>query len=337
VKARLTAVAAVLVVGLAAVAGTSSARSMASLKGAGSTFVVPLVSQWQSHYKGASISYNPVGSGAGIAAISSRQVDFGASDAPLTKDQFASCHGCVQIPWGLSATSAMYKLDNADPHLRISGKVLADIFLGKITKWNDSRIQKLNPGAKLPGEKITPIYRSDGSGTTFNFTDYLSSASSAFRSKVGVGTQVSFPVGVGGKGSSGVSAVLSKTNGGIAYADVAYAVKNHFAFFRVQNRSGKYALPGNVGIAAAASTVKKVPASNQLSIVNPPKSKATAYPICTFTYVIVPLKTSSASALKKFVGWAVTSGQTYGPPLRFVPLPKVVQTAAKKTIARVRK
>jgi phosphate transport system substrate-binding protein len=339
VKTRSTIIAATVAVALAALAtlaGTSAARTGdSSLRGAGSSFVYPLVSQWIANYSGTKISYNPVGSGAGIAAISGRQVDFGASDAPLTRDQAASCNGCVQIPWALSATSAMYKLDGVDPHLRISGPVLADIYLGKVTRWNDRRIAKLNPKAKLPNEKITPIYRSDASGTTFNFTDYLASASRSFRSKVGVGTQVSFPAGIGGKGSSGVSAVLAKTNGGIAYADVAYAIKNHFAFFRVQNRAGKYVLPGNGAIAAAASTVTRVPASNEISIVNPSKSKANAYPICTFTYVIVPLKASNAADLKKFIGWAATRGQSYGPPLRFVPLPKVVQKAAARTLARV--
>ncbi|MDX6511743.1 MAG: phosphate transport system substrate-binding protein [Gaiellaceae bacterium] len=334
-KSAFTAALLAAAVAAALLAGASSARQTASLQGAGSSFVFPLVSQWTSHYDAAHVSYNPVGSGAGIAAISNRSVDFGASDAPLTKDQAAGCKGCVQIPWALSATSVMYKLDNADPHLRISGKVLSNVFLGSIRYWDDAQLKKLNPGKTLPHTKITPIFRSDASGTTFNFTDYLSSSSPAFRSKVGNSTQVSFPVGVGGKGSSGVSAVLAQTNGGIAYADVAYAIKNHFAFFRVQNKAGKYILPGNAAIAAAASTVKKVPASNAISIVNPPKSKKTAYPICTFTYVIIPTQTSNAASVRSFVFWALTKGQTYGPPLRFVPVPKPVLVAAEKTLKKV--
>src|ERR687888_1860029 len=146
---------AVAAVGVAA--ATSSAAT--NLKGAGSSFVAPLVAQWQSNYKSASVDYNPIGSGGGIAAISARTVDFGASDAPLTKDQFAACHGCVQIPWALSATSIPYHLTGAPPHLRITGRVLADIYLGKIKRWNDKRIAKLNKGVQLPSTRITPIYR----------------------------------------------------------------------------------------------------------------------------------------------------------------------------------
>jgi phosphate transport system substrate-binding protein len=337
-KTRISIAASVLAASLAALmllAGPSSARSTASLKGAGSSFVFPLVSQWTTNYKGATISYNPVGSGAGIAAITNRQVDFGASDAPLSSDQFRDCKGCVQIPWALSATSVAYNLDGAPAHLKISGKVVADIYLGKITRWNDSRIAKLNKGVSLPNEKITPIYRSDASGTTYNFTEYLSSASSTFKSRIGKGTQVNFSVGQGGKGSSGVSAVLSKTNGGITYVDVAYSVRSHFKFFAVQNRAGKYVLPGNGAITAAAKGVKRVPANNELSIVNPPKTQKGAYPICTFTYVILPLKTDNASDLRKFVFWALTSGQQYGPKLRFVAVPKPVLVVAEKTLRRV--
>jgi phosphate transport system substrate-binding protein len=324
-------------VAFAASTGTAAEHRTAdtTLQGAGSTFVFPLVSQWVANYKPAKVSYNPIGSGGGIAAITNRNVDFGASDAPLTKDQFAACKGCVQIPWALSGTSAMYHLDGAPTRMRITGKILAAIYLGQITYWDDSRIKALNKDAKLPHEKITPIFRSDGSGTTFNWTDYLSSVSPEFRSKIGTSTQVNFPVGVGGKGSSGVSAVLAQTNGGIAYADVAYAVKNGFSFFRVQNKAGKFILPGNVAIAAAAATVKKVPSDNALSIVNPPKTQKIAYPISTFTWVIVPTTTSKAADLKKFILWAVGSGQSYGPRLRFVPVPKVVVAAAKRTVSKV--
>ena len=332
----LGAIVALLAAIVAGVASASQAkRSDTTLQGAGSSFVFPLVSQWIANYSGAKISYNPIGSGGGIAAISNRNVDFGASDAPLTPDQASSCKGCVQIPWALSASSFMYNLDGADPHLRISGKVLADIYLGKVSYWDDSRIKVLNKGKTLPHQKITPIFRSDASGTTFNITDYLSRVSTEFKSKIGNSTQVNFPTGVGGKGSSGVSGVLKQTNGGIAYADVAYAIKNHFAFFRVQNKAGKYILPNNGAIAAAASTVKRVPAGNAISIVNPPKAKKTAYPVSTYTYVILPLQTKNAADLKKFVQWAVTSGQRYGVPLRFVPVSGVVLKAAKTTLAKI--
>ncbi len=338
---RRFALAAALVTALVVAEAASASITRSgdnNLKGAGSSFVFPLVSTWIPAVKtdvGYTISYNPVGSGAGIAAITNRQVDFGASDAPLTPDQFRGCKGCVQIPWALSATSVAYNLNNAPVHLKISGKVLADIYLGKITRWNDARLTRLNKGVSLPNQKITPIYRSDASGTTYNFTEYLSSASSEFRSKIGKGTQVNFPTGVGGRGSSGVSAVLKQTDGGIMYADVAYSVANHFKFFSVQNRAGKYILPGIVGIKAAATSVTKVSSSNEISIVNPAKKFTTAYPISTYTYVILPLQTASAPELRKFVFWALTKGQRLGLKLRFVPVPKTVLVASEKTLKRI--
>jgi len=327
----------------AAIAAGASVASPAkesgvTLKGAGSSFVSPLIAQWQPAYDaatGTKIEYSPVGSGAGIAAITNRSVDFGASDAPLSPDQFSACKGCVQIPWALSATAISYNLPTAPPHLSISGKVLADIYLGKVTEWNDPAIAKLNKGVSLPSTKITPIYRSDNSGTSYNFTEYLSSASADWKSKIGKGVSVNWPTGVGGRGSSGVSGVLSRTEGGIMYADVAFSLKSHFKFFKVQNRAGKYQLPGIRGITAAAATVTKVPAGNELSIVNPAKSQPAAYPICTFTYVIVPTKSSNAADLRKFIFWALTAGQKLGPRLLFVPIPKPVLFAAEKTLKQV--
>ena len=334
---RLVATTAVALI--AFIAATAGAQPRAgSLIGAGSTFVFPLVSTWAPLYEAATgvhVSYNPIGSGGGIQAIQNRTVDFGASDAPLTTDQLIACKGCVEIPWALSATAVMYNLNGAPPHLKITGKVLADIFLGKITSWNAPALKKLNAGVSLPNEKITPIFRSDGSGTTFNFTDYLSHVSGEFAQKVGTSTQVNFPVGVGGRGSSGISAVLARTEGGIAYADVAYARANHFKYFRVQNLAGKFQIPGPGGIKAAAATVGFIPADNSISIVNPPKSKPLAYPICTFTYAILPKKTDKAADLRKFVSWALTSGQKAGPKLLFEPIPKVVLTRAQATLKQI--
>ena len=336
----VAALAAVLMLAVAVGSGSAKTRASAAgnLTGAGSSFVFPLVSTWTPVYDsltGVHINYNPIGSGGGIAAITNRTVDFGASDAPLSPDQFKACKGCVQVPWALSATSIAYNLAGVNTHLHMSGVVLAKIYLGQITQWNDPAIKKLNKGVNLPAEKITPIFRSDSSGTTYNFTDYLSSVSSAFKSKVGTGTQVNFPAGVGGRGSSGVSAVLARTNGGIIYVDIAYSLKNHFKFFAMQNRSGKFALPGLRGIQAAAATVRKVPANNQLSIVNPPKGYKNSYPICTFTYIIFPTKTDNAPALRKFVFWALTGGQKYGRKLLFQPIPKPVLVAAEKTLTKV--
>jgi phosphate transport system substrate-binding protein len=334
---RKTAIAAALaVVTLAFGASFAAAGSTAaSLKGAGSSFVFPLVSQWQAKYNGAQITYGSVGSGAGIAAITARTVDFGASDAPLTKDQFAACKGCEQIPWALSATSIPYNVPGVSYGLKLSGSVLANIYLGRIKSWNDSQIKKLNPGVKLPNLKITPVYRSDSSGTSFNFTDYLSRVSREWKNKVGTGTQPSFPTGIGGRGSSGLAGVVSRTDGAIGYVDVAYSLKNKFKVAKIKNKAGKFALPGMRGIAAAAATITKVPKNGALSIVNPPAAQAKAYPICTFTYVVVPLKASKAATLKQFVNWAITDGQKYGTKLLFYPLPKVVQTADRAMVRRI--
>jgi len=306
-----------------------------SLKGAGSTFVFPLVSQWQANYKNAQITYVSVGSGAGIAAITARTVDFGASDAPLSKDQAAACKGCQQIPWALSSTSIPYRVPGVEYGLKLTGPILANIYLGHITKWNAAAIKKINPGVKLPDLKITPVYRSDASGTSWNFTDYLSSVSKEFKNKIGRGTQPNFSTGIGGKGSSGLAGVVSRTDGAIGYVDEAYSLKNGFKVAKIQNRAGKFQLPGLRGIKASAATITRVPKSGELSIVNPPKSQKLAYPICTFTYVIVPLKSSKAGTLKQFISWAITGGQKYASPLQFYPLPKIVVTADKTFVRKI--
>jgi phosphate transport system substrate-binding protein len=322
-------------------AGTSWARSSeTALTGAGSSFVYPLVSTWTPALGAAfgyDLTYGPVGSGAGIAAITNRTVDFGASDAPLTADQAAACKGCVQIPWALSATSIAYNVPGAPVHMHLNGKVLSDIYLGTITNWNDPAIRALNKGWNAPDLKITPVFRSDGSGTTFNFTDYLSTVSPEFRSKVGNSTQVSFPTGVGARGSSGVAGVVAQTQGAVTYVDVAYALTNKLRFAAIQNRAGKFQYPGLRAIAAAAATVKKVPADNDLSIVDPPKSAKVAYPICTFTYVILPTKSDKAAELRKLVFWALTQGQQrkYTAKLLFSPIPKPVLVAAEKTLKSI--
>ena len=309
-----------------------------TISGAGSTFVQPLVSQWISPLGAAygyDLQYSGVGSGAGIAAITARTVDFGASDAPLTSDQFSACNGCIQIPWALGATAVMYNLPGAPNLMKMDGPTLAKIFMGQITSWNDPAIAKLNPGVNLPSTKIAIAHRSDNSGTTFNFTDYLSSVSPAWASQIGRGVAVNWPVGSGGKGSSGVAAIVSQTPGAIGYADIAYAIHNHLSYFRVKNNSGKYTTPGLRGILSAAQSDQKPAADGSLSIVNPPAKYANAYPISTFTYVIVPLQSSKAPDMKKFLFWAVTKGQTYGPKLYFAPLPKSVLVVAEKSIAKI--
>ena len=331
------AVTAALVATAAALAG-GSARNADVLSGAGATFPFPLISQWQKDYEsktGVQINYNPIGSGGGIAAITARTVDFGASDAPLTPDQFAACKGCVQIPWVLSATAVIYNLPGVPNNLKLTGPLIAYIYLGKITQWDDAAIKKINPGVNLPSTKITPVWRSDGSGTTYNFTDYLSAVSPQAKSKIGNSTQVNWPVGVGGRGSSGLAGVVKNTTGGIGYVDIAYALANKIQFARVLNRAGKYVTPGLRGITAAGKQVTKVPPSNEMHIVNPTKGDPLAYPICTFSYVLLPMNSSKAAALRKFVFYALTAGQKLGPRLLFVPIPKPVLVASEKTLKKV--
>ncbi|HEY8723228.1 MAG TPA: phosphate ABC transporter substrate-binding protein PstS [Gaiellaceae bacterium] len=337
---RGLALIAVSAAALLTVAAAGAKSNDTTITGAGSTFVSPLVSVWTPAIGSAfgyALQYSAVGSGAGIAAITSKQVDFGASDAPLTPDQFTACGDCVQIPWALSATSIDYNVPGAPVHLRLDGKTIAAIYLGKITNWNDAAIAKLNPGANLPNLKITPIFRSDGSGTTYNFTDYLSSVSSDWKSKVGSSTSVQFPAGQGARGNAGVAGLVSRTDGGIAYSDVAFALKNHIKFAAVKNAAGKFLYPSLRRITAAAAAYPKVPANNEMHIVNPPKSAALAYPISTFTYVIVHKSTSHAAELRKLIFWALTQGQKpqYEATLLFAPLTKPALVAAEKTLKTI--
>ena len=336
---RTLAVLAALGAALVLTTGAGAKGASGSLTGAGSSFVAPLVSAWipkvDAAY-GVKVTYGPIGSGGGINAITNRTVDFGASDAPLTPEQFAACKGCVQIPWALSATSIAYRGDGLPDHLRLDGNAVAGIFLGQIKKWNDPALKKLNKGKSLPDLAITVIHRSDNSGTTFNMTEYLNSVSRQWKSGVGKGVAVNWPTGVGARGSSGVAATLSQTNGGITYVDVAYTLKNHFKMAAVKNRAGIFQLPGLRAIAAAGATILRVaPNNGGISIVNPAKRQPLAYPICTFTYVILPTKTNKATELKQFVRWALTKGQSSGPKLLFSPLPKVVLKASVKTLNSV--
>jgi phosphate transport system substrate-binding protein len=335
-----TVLAAVALAGVvAAGAGASPVKAAGTtITGAGATFPSPLIAQWVTPLGAAygyDLQYSPVGSGAGVAAITARTVDFGASDAPLTPDQFTACNGCVQIPWALSATSVMYNLPGVKNLLHMDGPTLAKIFMGQITSWDDAAIKAINPGVNLPSTKISIAHRSDNSGTTFNFTDYLSSVSPSWKSTIGNGVAVNWPVGSGGRGSAGVAAIVSQTPGAIGYADIYFAIHNHLSYFSMKNSSGKFTTPGLRGILAAASSDQKPDATNALSIVNPPKKFPLAYPISTFTYVIVPLQSSKAADLKKFLFWAVTKGQTYGPKLLFQPIPKSVLVVAEKTIAKI--
>jgi phosphate transport system substrate-binding protein len=333
---------AVVAAALLAVAAVSAKSNDTTITGAGSTFVQPLVAAWTPGIGSAfgyTLQYSGVGSGAGVAAVSSNQVDFGASDAPLNPAQLQACPDCKQIPWALSAVTVAYNVSGAPTHLNLDGPTIAKIFLGQITTWNDPAITSLNKGANLPNTKITPVFRSDGSGTSYAFTDYLSAVSNDWKTKIGTSTQPAFPAGIGAKGSSGVAGVVSRTNGGITYVDVAYAIKNHIKFAAVKNAAGKFLFPSLRRIEAAATAFPKVPANNELHIVNPPKTAATAYPISTYTYVIVHQTTPHAVELRKLIFWALTVGQTpqYAAKLTFAPMSTVkpVLIAAEKTLKTI--
>ena len=320
-------------------AGAASKRSTATLKGAGSTLIAPALAVWGPMYKGDTVQYNGIGSGGGIQAISHRTVDFGASDAPLNKAQGQGCNGCVQVPWALTATSPVVNIPGVAAHqLKLSGTVLANIYLGSITNWNDPAIKKLNPGLSLPSLKIVPVHRSDGSGDTYVFTNYLSKVNKQWKTKVGNATSVSWPAGIGGKGNAGVAAAVGSNSGAIGYVSVAYVVANHLKLARLKNASGKYVLPTLASIESAAQLVKgaHIPANNKISVTNPPKSDKyrNAYPLATFTYVIIPRHTPKAPQLKAFVTWALGStAQNAIKKLVFAPMPNSVTKAAKKTLA----
>jgi phosphate transport system substrate-binding protein len=325
---------------LLAVAGASAKRSATTITGAGSTFVLPLVSTWTPALGSAydyTVQYSGVGSGAGIAAITNRTVDFGASDAPLTPDQFNACNGCVQIPWALAGTAIPYNVPGAPVHMHLSGAVIAKMYMGEITNWNDPAIKALNPKATLPDLKVTPVYRTGNSGTTYNFTDYLASVSPTWKSKLGTGQAVNWPTGVGANGSAGVAGVVANTAGAICYVDTAFAISNHLHFAAIRNAAGRFIYPSIRNVAAAGDAVTKVPATNELHIVNPKKTLQAAYPISTYTYIIVPTRSSKAAELRKLVFWALTQGQQgkYTAKLWFSPIPKVVLVAAEKTLKQI--
>jgi phosphate transport system substrate-binding protein len=331
--------AAILLFGLlgAGCGGSSSGgqtTGTSTLVGAGSTLVAPLMAQWQAPYSaahGVTVTYGAIGSGGGIEQITARTVDFGASDAPLSADQAKACKGCVMVPWALAATTVSYNVPGVSKPLRLSGPAIADMYLGTITSWNDPRIKKLNPGVQLPSTPVHPIYRSDASGDTYAFTDFLSRVSSEWKSKVGTSTSVSWPTGAGAPKNSGVAAAVQTSPGAVAYVAIATAIGAKLHFAGVENRAGAFVRPSTRTIAAAGATAHFRP-NNSASIVDPPSSAATAYPISTFTYAIVPRSSSKLAALKPFLTYAVTAGQKYAAPLDFAPLPLNVAQKSKAIV-----
>lgn len=315
---------------------SAAAASAAGLTGAGSTLAAPIIAEWGAAWAnqtGDTFSYSPTGSGAGEKAIASGLVDFAGSDAPLSSYSNPPSN-LVQIPWGLSAVGVGYHL-NGVRSLKLTGPVVAAIYLGQITNWSDPRIRALNKGTHLPNLAITPIHRSDGSGTTYAFANYLSDISPSWKSRVGYSTTLNWPVGVGGNGNAGVVSILGSTNGAISYNEVAYLIAHRLPAAAIKNAAGRYVYPNLSNIETAASIVKSVPANNEMHIVNPPKRVKNAYPISTFTYAFVPTNAPQGALLQSFINYTLGAGQRFGPALDFAPIPKVVLRASHRTLSRV--
>jgi len=297
----------VAIVSLAGALSPAGAAAASGLTGAGSSLVAPLIAEWSAAFEaffGTPISYDPAGSLAGITAVSSRTVDFGDSDAPMTSAQRSKCGDCYQIPVALGALGIGYHVDRLNLNLHLIGTLLAEIYLGQITRWNDPRTKALNPNASLPNLRIVPIY-TGASGSTYTFTTYLSKVSTNWRHRVGSGLIVSFPAGVPANGGA-VSGLLRSTNGAVAYIGASYLIADALAAAAIENSAGQFEYPNLSEIESAGRTVKHVPADNALDIVDPPKSARSAYPIATFTYMIVPANDAHKSLLKpgvpQFVG-----------------------------------
>lgn len=313
---------------------TQTCPSTKSLTGAGSTFDYPLFSKMFTEYPnakcGANVNYQSVGSGAGINDLLTNIVAFGATDTPLTDAQIAkSTNGPIlHIPVTLGAEAISYNLQGiASGTLKLTGPVVASMYLGKITTWNDPAIKQLNPGVNLPSQTITIVHRSDGSGTTGIFTHYLSAVSPEWQSKVGAGTTVKWPVGVGGKGNAGVAAAVKSTAGSIGYLELAYVVSNNISYTLMQNKDGKYIAPSLDGAKAAAANVTDIPADLRFFIVNAPG--ADSYPISGFSWVVVYQNQTNADrgkAVANMIWWMTHDGQQYAQALTYVPLPSTIVT-----------
>lgn len=318
--------------------GVAPAIAQADLNGSGSTLVAPLEAEWASAWSagsGIKVNYSAVGSGQGIRDIIAKLTDFGGSDAPLNPTQRSQCGNCVQLPWALSATAVGYNVPGVRG-LKLTGNELAQIYLGQIKNWNDGRLQATNRGKHLPNLTITPVFRSDGSGDTYAFTDFLSRVNGQFRSQVGNATTVQFPTGASGKGNSGVTSVLQSTPGSIAYIAASYLIARRLPAVAVGNAAGRYEYPNLSNIEAAARSVRGVPSSGELHIVNPSRRNRTAYPISTFTYVIAHADSPQGSALRSFINYNLTTGQQFGPALDFAPLPRAVKRAAQSAVNAIR-
>ncbi len=312
------------------------------LNAAGATFPYPIYSKWFDVYHTAhpniQINYQSIGSGGGIRQLQAGTVDFGASDGPMSDEQLAqSKFKILHFPTVLGADVPSYNIPGVSTELNFTQKALADIFLGKITKWNDPELTKVNPGVNLPSADIVVVHRSDGSGTTYIWTDFLSKVSEEWKNKVGKGTSVNWPVGLGGKGNEGVSGLVKQTPDAIGYIELVYAAQNNISFGKVQNADGKFVKADLAGVtAAAAGAAKDMPADFRVSITNAPG--ATSYPVSSFTWLLIPehiSDTTKRDAIKGFLKWMLVDGQKYNEGLTYAQLPKAVVAKEMKAISLI--
>ena len=313
-----------------------SAAQAQKITAAGATFPYPIYSKWFSEYSaahpGVEINYQSIGSGGGIQQVTNGVVDFGASDMPMSDQAMADAKvKVINIPTVLGADVPAFNLPGITD-LKFGSSVLADIFLGKITNWNDPRIAKDNPGVHLPDQKIIVVHRSDGSGTTFIWTDYLSKISSEWASGPGKGTSINWPTGIGGKGNENVASLVRQMSGGIGYIELIYALQNHINFGSVQNSAGNFVKASIGGVTAAAATAK-IPPDYRVSITNAPGPDA--YPISSFTYLLIPTSPTDAAkehVIKDMLSWIINSGENEAAGFSYAPLPKNVAEKVLKTV-----
>jgi phosphate transport system substrate-binding protein len=324
-----------IAVGLLALA-LSTAQAQ-KLTGAGATFPYPIYSKWFTEYAaahpGVEINYQAIGSGGGVRQVTAGLVDFGASDMPVADDQLASSKvKLTHIPTVLGAVVPIFNVPGVSD-LKFSPDVLADIYLGNISNWSDGRIAKDNPGVHLPNQKIIVVHRSDGSGTSYIWTDYLSKVSSEWANRTGKGSSPSWPVGVGGQHNEGVAGLVRQLPGAVGYVELIYAIQNKISFGEVKNAAGNWERASIDGVTAAAASIKQIPNDYRVSITNAPG--ADAYPISSFTWLLVPLKSPDAAkgkVLKDMLSWIVNSGESEAPSLSYAPLPKNVADKVLKTV-----
>jgi phosphate transport system substrate-binding protein len=322
--------------------GIGSAVAETNLNGAGATFPNPIYSKWFSEYNkqhpDVKINYQSIGSGGGITQLQNKTVDFGASDGPMNDDQMAKTPFKVfHIPTVLGADVPAYNIAGVTEELKFTGDVLADIFLGKISKWNDPRLAKANPGVKLPDSDIIVVHRSDPSGTTYIWTDYLSKVSPAWANGPKKGTAINWPVGLGGKGNEGVAGTIKQNEGSIGYVELIYAISNNMPYGSVQNAAGEFVKANLDSVTAAAGSVKDMPDDFRVSITNAPGKGV--YPISSFTWLLVPAEWSDANKEKAFVAflnWMLDQGQSMTAALAYAPLPKNVAAKVKARIKEIK-